>query len=250
MKVTRVLHGLLGLLLTVNCQADAINIAVAANFSAPMEKITALFAERTGHQVQIATGSSGLFYAQIVNGAPYAMFFSADEEKPTALVEAGFAVADSKFTYAVGRLALWSANPQLVDAEGKVLAEGRFNKLAMANPKLAPYGKAALEVLTTLDLVAATKAKWVQGENIAQTFQFVYTANADIGLVAMSQIVDKNLVGSHWLVPANLHSPIRQDAVILQSAKNNVVAAAFRQFMVSDEVAEVIRHYGYELIQK
>jgi len=250
MKKTRVLHGLLGLLLAVNCQADAINIAVAANFSAPMEKIAALFAERTGHQVQIATGSSGLFYAQIVNGAPYAMFFSADEEKPAALVAAGFAVADSRFTYAAGRLALWSANPQLVDAQGQILSAAGFNKLAMANPKLAPYGKAALEVLTTLDLVEATKARWVQGENIAQAFQFVYTANADIGLVAMSQIVDKSLVGSHWLVPDNLHTPIKQDAVILQAAKNNAAAAAFRQFMVSDEVAEIIRTYGYELIQK
>lgn len=232
--------------------AEQITVAVASNFTAAMNEIVTEFEQQSGHQVQVAYGSSGRFYAQIKNGAPFQVFFSADQAKPLALVDEGLAVADSRFSYATGRLALWSGQTGLVIDRGEVLRHGQFNKLALANPRLAPYGAAAVEVLENLNLINATQAKWVQGENIAQTFQFVASGNAQLGFVALAQLrqnASKSEVAeaSYWVVPTNLHNPIRQDAVLLTSAVDNSAALEFLQFVASEPARKIIRSYGYDV---
>jgi len=231
------------------CHADQVNVAVASNFSAPMNAIAAEFARDTGHKASLSFGSSGKFYAQIRNGAPFQMFFSADDEAPAKLEREGLTVPGSRFNYAIGTLVLWSAKPGLVDAKGEILKSGQFNKLALANPRLAPYGAAAVETLTALGLLAAIEAKFVFGENIAQTWQFASTGNADLGFVALSQVMKDGKVsaGSAWIVPAKLHPPIRQDAVILASGKGNVAAEALAKYLKSDKAKTMIRSYGYEI---
>ena len=191
--------------------ADEVSVAVAANFTAPMQKIAAEFEKDSGHTAQLAFGATGKFYAQIRNGAPFQVLLAADDETPARLEKEGLAVAGSRFTYAVGTLALWSADPARVDSRGEVLKRGGFAHLALANPKLAPYGAAAVETLNRLGVVAALEPKFVLGENIAQTFQFVSTGNAELGFVALSQVwKDGKLAsGSVWVVPETLHAPIR-----------------------------------------
>lgn len=241
------------LILSVYCcalapaNAEEIIVAVASNFTAAMKEIVTEFEQQTEHQVEVAYGSSGRFYAQIKNGAPFQILFSADQAKPLALINDGLAVAESRFTYATGRLALWSSRPELVNARDTVLADGQFNKLALANPRLAPYGVAAVEVLQSLDLVAATQSKWVQGENIAQAFQFVATGNADVGFIALAQLARNasQSTESFWLVPENLHRPIRQDAVLLHSGVNSDAALEFLRFMRGDPARTIIESYGY-----
>ncbi len=232
-------------------RAETLTIAVASNFAKPIKEISKLFEEKTGHKVKVAFGSSGKFYAQIQNGAPFHAFFSADQQKPKALEKSGLAVANSRFTYATGRLVLWSASDKLVDGEAMVLRQSRYKKLAIANPRLAPYGLAAKEVLSSLDLTGQTKAKLIYGENISQTFQFVSTGNADIGFVSYSQIINKGSVknGSVWIVPETLHQPIRQDAVLLKTAKNNKAAEDFFTFVRSKAVVSIIESYGYSTQQ-
>lgn len=229
--------------------ADEVSVAVAANFTAPMNAIAAEFARDTGHQATLAFGASGKFYAQIRNGAPFQMLLSADDETPAKLEQEGLSVPGSRFTYAVGTLVLWSAKMGYVDARGEVLKQGQFNKLAVANPKLAPYGKAAVEVLTGMGLLDAVTAKLVQGENIAQTYQFVMTGNADLGFVALSQVMKDGKIasGSAWIVPAKLHAPIRQDAVILSTGKGNPAAAALLQYLKGGKAKAIIKSYGYEI---
>lgn len=238
---------LLSLLLTAWAHAAEVKVAVAANFTAPMQQIAAQFERDTGHRAQLAFGSSGKLYAQIKNGAPFQVFLSADEDKPAALVGEGLAVADSRFTYAVGRLALWSARPGYVDAKGEVLKRGAFRRLAVANPKTAPYGAAAMETLNRLGLSAALEAKLVQGENIAQAYQFVASGNAELGFVALSQVMQNGKIatGSAWLVPDTLHAPIRQDAVLLVSGRGNVAARALLEYMKGDKALRIVRDYGY-----
>lgn len=230
-------------------RADEVSVAVAANFTAPMNTIAAEFARDTGHQARLAFGSSGKFYAQIKNGAPFQMLLSADDETPAKLEQEGLGVPGSRFTYAVGTLVLWSARVGYVDARGEVLKQGQFNKLAVANPKLAPYGKAAVEVLTGMGLLDAVTPKLVQGENIAQTYQFVMTGNAELGFVALSQVMKDGKIanGSAWIVPARLHAPIRQDAVILSTGKGNPAAAALLQYLKGDKARAIIKSYGYEI---
>lgn len=237
----------LSLLLTAWAHAAEVKVAVAANFTAPMQQIAAQFERDTGHRAQLAFGSSGKLYAQIKNGAPFQVFLSADEDKPAALVGEGLAVADSRFTYAVGRLALWSARPGYVDAKGEVLKQGAFRRLAVANPKTAPYGAAAMETLNRLGLSAALEAKLVQGENIAQAYQFVASGNAELGFVALSQVMQNGKIatGSAWLVPDTLHAPIRQDAVLLVSGRGNVAARALLEYMKGDKALRIVRNYGY-----
>lgn len=227
--------------------AEELTVAVASNFTAAMKEIAAEFEKASGHRVKLAFGSSGKFYAQIKNGAPFQVFFSADTAKPTALERDGLAVPGSRFTYAEGSLALWSADPALVDDRTSVLKRGQFRKLALANPKLAPYGQAAVEVLRNLDLEETTRAKWVQGENIAQTYQFVATGNADLGFVALSQVVRGGRVkeGSAWIVPGDLYSAIRQDAVLLQRGAESDGAAEFLQFVRGEKARAIIESYGY-----
>jgi len=229
--------------------AAEVNVAVAANFTAPMQKIAAEFEKDTGHKAQLAFGSSGKFYAQIKNGAPFQAFLSADDETPAKLAQEGLADPGSRFTYAVGTLVLWSAQPGYVDAQGEVLKRGQFNKLALANPKLAPYGKAAMEVLAGMGLLGAVANKLVLGENIAQTYQFASTGNAELGFVALSQVMKDGKVasGSAWVVPARLHTPIRQDAVVLTAGKDNAAAAALMKYLKGDKAKAIIRAYGYEL---
>lgn len=246
--VKSVLVAVISTLLAVPAMAAEVNVAVAANFTAPMKQIVAEFEKETGHKVVLSFGASGKFYAQIKNGAPFQLLLSADDEKPIQLVKEGLAVADSRFTYAIGTLVLWSAKPGFVDAKGEVLGKGHFNKIAIANPKLAPYGTAAIEVLTKQGLLATVTPKFVQGENISQTFQFVSTGNAELGFVALSQVMKNGKVasGSAWIVPGNLHSPIRQDAVLLSSGRDSAAAKALLTYLKSEKAKKIIRSYGYQ----
>ena len=243
-----VLVAVLSLLFAIPALAAEVHVAVAANFTAPMKQIAADFEKETGHKVVLSFGASGKFYAQIKNGAPFQILLSADDEKPIQLVKDGLAVADSRFTYAIGTLVLWSAKPGFVDAKGEVLSKGHFNKIALANPKLAPYGTAAIELLTKQGLLTSLTPKFVQGENISQTFQFVSTGNAELGFVALSQVMKDGKVtsGSAWIVPGRLHSPIRQDAVLLATGRDNAAAKALLGYLKSDKAKKIIRSYGYE----
>ncbi len=226
---------------------EAISVAVASNFTAPMKVIANTFEQLTGHAVRLSFGSSGKFYAQIRHGAPFMVFFSADQDKPAALEQDHLAVPGTRFTYAVGKLGLWSADPDLIDTRASILMDNRFNKLALANPRVAPYGMAAVEVLEFLELRERTEQKWVQGENIAQTYQFVRTGNADIGFVALSQIMkDGNLrQGSYWPVPEEAHLPIRQDVVLLRRGESSIAARALLDFVRGDQARAMIEAYGY-----
>ncbi|MFC6635673.1 molybdate ABC transporter substrate-binding protein [Microbulbifer taiwanensis] len=247
MIVRQLIVLLLSAVVSLQTVAEELTVAVASNFTAAMKEIATEFERASAHRVKLAYGSSGKFYAQIKNGAPFQLFFSADSAKPAALEKEGLAVPGSRFTYAVGSLALWSADPALLDARATALKDGSFRKLALANPKLAPYGQAAVEVLRSLGLEGATRTRWVQGENIAQTYQFVASGNADLGFVALSQIVQSGSVGegSAWIVPVDLYSPIRQDAVLLQRGIESAGAAAFLQFMGGDKARAIIESYGY-----
>lgn len=235
------------MVLSFSARADEVNVAVAANFAAPMNIIAADFERDTGHKAKLTFGSTGRFYAQIKNGAPFQMLLSADDETPAKLAHEGLADPASRFTYAIGSLVLWSAKPGFVDANGAVLKSGKFNKLAIANPKTAPYGRAAIEALTKLGLLKVVEPKFVQGENIAQTFQFAQTGNADVGFVALSQVIKdgKVIEGSAWQVPADLYDPIRQDAILLNSGRGNAAAEALLKYLKTDKAKTVIRSFGY-----
>ena len=228
--------------------ADAISVAVAANFTAPMQQIATAFEKETGHKVQAAYGATGKFYAQIKNGAPFELLLSADDVTPARLIKERAAVAGSPFTYAIGKLVLWSAKPAIVDEAGAVLKNGDFNHLAIANPKLAPYGAAAVEVMKALGVYDAVQPKLVTGESIGQTHQFISTGNALLGFVALSQVLkDGKMDGSAWIVPAKLYAPIRQDAVILERGKGKPAAVALMQYLKSDKAKTVIQSFGYAM---
>jgi len=239
------------LVLTLACTgpalADEVQVAVAANFTAPMKAIAADFEKDTGHKAQLAFGSTGKFYAQIKNGAPFQVLLAADDETPARLEKEGAALAGSRFTYAIGTLVLWSARPGFVDDRGAVLAKGEFAHLALATPKLAPYGAAAMETLAKLGLADKLQAKIVQGENIGQTYQFAATGNAELGFVALSQVMKDGRIigGSAWIVPAAMHQPIRQDAVILAGGKGNAAAEALMKYLRGAKATALIKSYGY-----
>lgn len=227
--------------------ADTVSVAVAANFTAPMQKIAAAFEADTGHKAELSFGATGKFYAQITHGAPFQVLLSADDTTPSRLEREGKAVAHSRFTYAIGTLVLWSAQPGTVDAKGDVLKSGDFKHLAIANPKLAPYGAAALQVMEKLGVATALQPRLVQGENIAQTFQFVSTGNAQLGFVALSQVMADGKIrsGSAWQVPASLHEPIRQDAVLLMPGKDSAAASALLTYLRGSKARAIIQSYGY-----
>lgn len=229
-------------------RAAEVQVAVAANFFAPMKAIAAEFEKATGHKAVLSSGATGKFYAQIQSGAPFDIFLAADDETPARLDKENSTVAGSRFTYATGKLALWSAKPGLVDAKGEVLRSAKFAHLALAAPKLAPYGAAAVETLTRLGLLAQLEPRFVQGESIGQAFSFVSTGNAELGFVALSQVWENGELksGSAWIVPAELHSPIRQDAVLLARGKDNAAAAALMAYLKSDAAKAVIRSFGYD----
>lgn len=229
--------------------ADEVQVAVAANFTAPMKQIATDFEKDTGHKAVTAFGATGKFYAQIRNGAPFEVLLAADDTTPAKLEAEGAAVAGSRFTYAIGRLVLWSAKPGFVDDKGEVLKKGEFKYVSVANPKLAPYGVAAVEALTALKLIDAVQPKFVLAENIAQTYQFAVTGNAELGFVALSQVMKDGKIGegSAWVVPANLHQPIKQDVVILNNGKGKPAADALLKYLKSDKAKAVIKSYGYDL---
>lgn len=220
---------------------DELLVAVASNFIAPMREIAAAFEQHTGHKVTLASGSSGKLYAQIRHGAPFDVFLSADDVKPKALEAGGYALPDSRFTYALGGLALWS--PDSADPKG--LLHGDFARLALANPRVAPYGQAAQSTLASLGLLERTRDRWVQGENIAQTYQFVASGNADLGFVALSQLTSQSQRSGIWQVPPELHPPIRQDAVAILGSSKPKLSSALLCFLKSDSTAEILSRYGY-----
>ena len=229
--------------------AGEVQVAVAANFAGPMEALAAQFQKDTGHKAVVASGATGKFYAQIRNGAPFEVLLSADDETPARLEAEGQVVAKSRFTYAVGRLVLWSAKANYVDVAGAVLKTGDFKHLAIANPKTAPYGAAATAVIDKLRLSARLKPRLVQGENIAQAFQFASTGNAELGFVAQAQVWrdGKFTAGSGWIVPATMHAPIRQDAALLTKGAKNPAAQALLDYLRTDKAKALIRTYGYEV---
>lgn len=229
--------------------AEEVQVAVAANFTAPIQAIAKDFEKDTGHKLVAAYGATGQFYAQIKNGAPFEVFLAADDSTPAKLESEGDSVKGSRFTYAIGTLALWSAKPGYVDAQGEVLKKNAFKHLSIANPKAAPYGLAATQVLDKLKLTEATKGKIVEGQNITQAFQFVSTGNAELGFVALSQIYKDGKVseGSAWIVPASLHEPIKQDALILNKGKDNPAAKALVEYLKGPKAAALIKSYGYEI---
>lgn len=237
------------LLVCTNALADEVQVAVAANFTAPIQAIAKDFEKDTGHKLVASFGATGQFYAQINNGAPFEVFLAADDSTPAKLEQEKQTVAGSRFTYAIGTLALWSAKPGYVDAQGEVLKTNDYKHLSIANPKTAPYGLAATQVLAKLNLTEATKGKLVEGQNITQAFQFVSTGNAELGFVALSQIYKDGKVenGSAWIVPSSLHDPIRQDAVILNKGKDNPAAKAFIDYLKGPKATAVIKSYGYEI---
>ncbi|MDT7041470.1 molybdate ABC transporter substrate-binding protein [Candidatus Nitronereus thalassa] len=234
--------------LPVMANAGEVRIAVAANFRSTLNEIVRHFEEDSGHKTLVSSGSSGKLYVQIKNGAPFDVFLSADAQRPAVLEDEGFAVPHSRFTYAVGRLTLWSANPDLIKGDGKaVLAKGGFNRLAIANPKTAPYGLAAKTTLQAMGLWNQLKGRLVQGENIGQVFQFVYSSNAQLGFVALAQVLDPKIngMGSRWDVPESFHDALGQQAVLLTRGKSNIAAIEFVHYLKSPKAQALIEQLGY-----
>jgi len=228
-------------------RADEVHVAVAANFAGPLARIAEGFSATTGHKLQVSAGATGKFYAQIVAGAPFEVLIAADDETPKKLIAEGHAVAGTNFTYAIGKLVLWSAQPGFVDDQGAVLTSGKFAHLAIANPKIAPYGQAAMEVLNARGLTDVVAPRLVTAESIAQAYQFVATGNAELGFVALAQVAvpGKPSGGSSWLVPQSLYGEIRQDAVLLKAGEKNPAAIALLAYLKSAPAKSVIQAFGY-----
>ena len=231
------------------CHAAEVSVAVAANFAAPMQRIAAAFEQETGHKAVLSFGSSGNLYAQIRHGAPFEILLSADSQTPEKLESEGMGLAGTRFTYAIGTLVLWSKQPGLVDEKGEILRSGKLERLAIANPKLAPYGVAAMQTLAQLGVLSSVQPKLVLGENISQAYQFVASENAALGLVALSQVMLEGRIaqGSAWIVPAKLHAPIAQDAILLVKGRDNPVATALLRYLRSEKAKAIMRSYGYTL---
>ena len=230
-----------------NLRAEEALVAVAANFSAPMQQIAASFQKDTGHQLKMSFGATGGIYAQIKNGGPFDVFLSADQITPQKLEAEGLGVASTRFNYATGQLVLWSRQDGVVDDKGQVLRGKNIQRIALANPKLAPYGVAAWEAMTALGLLEELKPKMVQGDNIAQTYQFVSTQNAQVGFVALSQVFANGQLtsGSAWIVPPHLYKPIRQDVILLKNGKDNSAAKALLIYLKGEKAKAVMKSYGY-----
>lgn len=236
-------------LLPHTAAAAQATVAVAANFAAPMKVIAREMERETGHTLTLSFGATGQFYAQIKNGAPFAVLLSADDETPARLEKEGLAVSGSRFTYAIGRLVLWSKTPDLIDAEASVLKRGGFEKIAIANPKLAPYGAATMQTLQRMGLADTLRPRLVEGANIGQAFQFVASQSAALGFVALSQVTHNGNIkeGSGWIVPSSYHSPLRQDAVLLTRGKGNAAAEALLNYLRTEKAKATIRAFGYDL---
>ena len=236
------------LMLPLSVWAAEVRVAVAANFAGPMKDIAAVFESQTGHKPVLTPGASGKFYAQITNGAPFDVFLSADDETPQKLEKVGKAVQGSRFTYAIGRLILWSPKDNWVTDGVDLLKKGDFRFLAIANPRVAPYGIAAVQTMQKIGVLSQLEPKVVQGENLSQTHQFVTSGNADLGFVALSQVWQNGKLksGSGWLVPETYHDALRQDAVLLEAGKQSEAAKALLNFLKSDKAREIITAYGYK----
>lgn len=228
--------------------AEQVQVAVAANFTAPLQAIAAEFEKDTGHTVVASFGATGQLYAQIQHGAPFEVLLSADASTPAKLESEGLGVKGSRFTYAVGNLVLWSATPGYLDGSDAVLKANQYQHLALANPKAAPYGLAASEVLEKLGLSEAVQGKLVEGQSISQTYQFIVTGNAELGFVALSQVYKDGQLngGSAWRVPAELHTPIKQDGLLLKKGVHNPAAMAFIEYLKGAKATAIIRSYGYQ----
>jgi molybdate transport system substrate-binding protein len=231
--------------LAATAEAGQTNVAVAANFTEPAKQITVLFKQKTGHDAILSFGASGAFLAQISHEAPFQVFLSADQDRPKAAIDGGLAVPESLFTYAIGKLVLWS---KVVDVSkgDEALKAGAFSKISIANPNAAPYGTAAIETMKALGVYDALQGKIVQGSSIAQAFQFVDTRNAEVGFVALSQLFSAT-EGTRWEVPPNLYTPIRQDAVLLKKGADDEASKAFLEFLKGPEARAVIEKFGYGL---
>ncbi|MGB0909463.1 MAG: molybdate ABC transporter substrate-binding protein [Nitrospirales bacterium] len=239
--------------MTVECLAEDVTVALATNFLNPFKELTREFEQVTNHRVRVSSGSSGKLYAQILHGAPFDIFFSADSERPQQLEKSGLGVQGRRFTYAIGQLALWTAkgNSELVDGL-KVLRLGSFRHLAISNPVTAPYGRAARQTLESLDLWSSLRSRIVQGENVGQTFQFVITGNAEWGLIAFSSLNDPrvSLKGSYWKVPMKLYDSLEQDVILLSRGESNVAALALLEFIQRPVAQSMIQQYGYLLLRE
>ena len=231
--------------LSSSAEAAETNVAVAANFTEPAKEIAALFKQKTGDEAILSFGASGGFFTQIAHDAPYKVFLSADQDRPKAAVEQGFAVPGTVFTYAIGKLVLWSKVVDVTSGEAALKA-GAFSKLSIANPAAAPYGLAAIETMKALGLYDALQPKIVQGASIAQAFGFVDTKNAEVGFVALSQLY-RSTDGTRWIVPQSLYTPIRQDAVLLKKGENDEASKAFLAFLKGPEARTIIERFGYGL---
>lgn len=232
--------------------AGTVQVAVAANFAGPIKAIASNFERDTGHKLNVALGATGVFYEQILRGAPFEVLLAADDEIPARLIKEGKAQADSRFTYAIGKLVLWSANPKLVDEQGAVLRDGTFKHLALANPKTAPYGRAAIETLQALGLKERLQDRIVQGDSVGQAYQFAASGNAELGFVALAQVWrdGKLREGSMWQIPPQHYQTIRQDAVLLQRGQNQAAAIALLRYLQQDSTRALIRVWGYDLPAK
>jgi molybdate transport system substrate-binding protein len=235
--------GAIALGTTVAAHAEQTNVAVAANFTDAANEIAQAFEDKTGHEAILSFGSTGQLYTQITQDAPFEVFLAADDERPGKAIDEGLAAAGSQFTYAIGKIVLWSKDADLVHGEG-TLTNGDFTRIAIANPATAPYGAAAVQAMQAIGVYDRLEPKIVQGNNIAQTYQFVETGNAELGFIALSQVVRMS-DGSRWEVPAGLYQPIRQDAVLLEKGAGSEAAKAFVAFLQGPEAASIIARYGY-----
>jgi molybdate transport system substrate-binding protein len=244
--VRRAMLAMFGALLVAGtAHAGETKVAVAANFTEPAKEIAAAFQKATGDIATLSFGASGAFYTQMTQGAPFEVFLSADADRPKKIQDDGLGVPGSRFTYAIGRLVLYSATPGLVDPAGAVLKAGNFAKLSIADPAAAPYGLAAMQTLTKLGLLTTLTPKIVKGSSITQAYQFVATGAAELGFVAQSQVINVG-GGSRWLVPTSFHAPIDQQAVLLRVGAPNPAARAFIKFLKSPAALAIIKRYGYE----
>jgi len=229
--------------------AGQVNVAVAGNFFKPIKVLASAFELKSGHQVILSTASTGKLYAQINNGAPFELFFAADQRRPSTLVRDNLAVANSQFTYAKGQLVLWSKDINAVDSQGNILHSLGLARLAIANPKAAPYGEQAINALQKMGIYQQIATKLVEGQNIGQTYQYISSGSVLMGIVALSQVmVDGHInAGSYWVIPRDFYQPIQQDAVLLEKGKNNPVAHAFVNYLKSADALKIIRSFGYEV---
>lgn len=245
----RLMISFLLVLFTTLVNAETTLVAVASNFTKPMTEIATEFEKSTGHSAKLSFGSSGKFVSQFQNGAPFEVFLSADDKSPAKLQQSGFAVEKSDFTYALGKLVLWSGAANYVDDKGAILEKGGFKHLSLADPKLAPYGTAAIDVLKSKNLLEKIQPLFVLGENISQAHQFISTGNAELGFVALSQVAEngKFSSGSGWIVPQNLYAPIKQNAVLLKTGEENPAAKALLDYLKTAPAKAIIQKYGYDL---